>query len=111
MFDSVTVPDENGWAWQKPEDVEKRLDGIRIKHEMTTLGPKFITDESDVIASMEDFVAADSIENIPQTKESSGVAIPIDSEYQYIKCGRGEWTAKTLKDAKQMAIDFAEGVS
>jgi len=28
-----------------------------------------------------------------------------------IKCGRGEWTAKTLDDAKQMAIDFNEGVS
>lgn len=28
-----------------------------------------------------------------------------------VKCGRGEWTAKTLDDAKQMAIDFAEGVS
>ena len=25
--------------------------------------------------------------------------------------GRGEWTAKTLLDARQMAIDFAEGVS
>lgn len=25
--------------------------------------------------------------------------------------GRGEWTAKTIEDAKQMAIDFAEGVS
>lgn len=25
--------------------------------------------------------------------------------------GRGEWEAKTLDDAKQMAIDFAEGVS
>lgn len=25
--------------------------------------------------------------------------------------GRGEWTAKTLDDAKQMAIDFNEGVS
>jgi hypothetical protein len=24
--------------------------------------------------------------------------------------GRGEWTAKTLEDAKQMAIDFAESV-
>jgi len=26
------------------------------------------------------------------------------------KCGRGEWTAGTLKDAKQMACDFAESV-
>lgn len=29
----------------------------------------------------------------------------------YPKWGRGEWTAKTLDDAKQMAIDFAAGVS
>ena len=28
-----------------------------------------------------------------------------------MKCGRGEWIAKTLKEAKQMAIDFNEGVS
>lgn len=27
------------------------------------------------------------------------------------KWGRGEWTAKTIEDAKQMAADFAEGVS
>jgi len=27
------------------------------------------------------------------------------------RTGRGEWTAKTLDDAKQMAMDFAEGVS
>ena len=25
--------------------------------------------------------------------------------------GRGEWTAETMEDAKQMAIDFSEGVS
>lgn len=28
-----------------------------------------------------------------------------------IKCGRGEWVAKTMEDAKQMAIDFNESVS
>ncbi len=27
------------------------------------------------------------------------------------KWGRGAWTAKTMEDAKQMAIDFADGVS
>ena len=31
--------------------------------------------------------------------------------YSILFCGRGEWTAKTLSDAKQMAIDFNEGVS
>lgn len=28
----------------------------------------------------------------------------------YLKWGRGEWTAQTIEDAKQMAIDFAKGV-
>ena len=27
------------------------------------------------------------------------------------KWGKGEWVAKTLEDAKQMAIDFAQSVS
>ena len=27
------------------------------------------------------------------------------------KLGRGEWVAKTMDDAKQMAVDFSEGVS
>jgi len=29
----------------------------------------------------------------------------------YYKLGRGEWTAKTMDDARQMAVDFNEGVS
>ena len=37
--------------------------------------------------------------------ESSGV------EHHIIKVGRGEWTAETLADAKQMAIDFARSVN
>jgi hypothetical protein len=32
------------------------------------------------------------------------------SEYPE-KWGKGEWTAKTIEDAKQMAIDFARSVS
>lgn len=31
--------------------------------------------------------------------------------YRYEKFGRGEWVAKTLEDARQMASDFAEGVA
>lgn len=40
--------------------------------------------------------------------EVTGQAAP---EYQHVDLGRGEWTAETLEDCKQMAIDFAEGVS
>ena len=31
-------------------------------------------------------------------------------DWHYV-LGKGEWTAETMEDAKQMAIDFAEGVS
>ena len=34
-----------------------------------------------------------------------------DDTWGPFKYGRGKWTAKTLSDAKQMAIDFAESVS
>lgn len=34
-----------------------------------------------------------------------------DNAYVERKCGRGEWTAKTLDDAYQMACDFADDVS
>jgi hypothetical protein len=36
----------------------------------------------------------------------NGVFSPLPDEW-----GKGEWTATTLEEAKQMAIDFAEGVS
>jgi len=31
--------------------------------------------------------------------------------YSVVKCGKGAWKADTLEDAKQMAIDFANGVA
>lgn len=34
-----------------------------------------------------------------------------DHEYDPDNFGRGEWVAETMEDAKQMAIDFNEGVS
>jgi hypothetical protein len=30
---------------------------------------------------------------------------------QTVHCGKGEWTANTLDDAKQMAIDFADAIA
>lgn len=43
-------------------------------------------------------------------KKMRGQISGVFSEYPE-KWGKGEWTAKTLDDAKQMAIDFANGVS
>ena len=47
--------------------------------------------------------------------DPSAVDIPeenlFEKDYSIVECGRGEWTAETLADAKQMAIDFNEEVS
>lgn len=88
LYDSVCLPDEDGFAWQKPENVEKLENGIRIRHRMVDLG------EPD--------------ENGRYLPERS---TEVEPEYQIIEVGRGEWTATTLEEAKQMAIDFANGVS
>lgn len=40
-----------------------------------------------------------------------GTSSSSDHEYDANNFGRGEWTAETMEDAKQMAIDFNEGVS
>ena len=35
----------------------------------------------------------------------------IEQKYSPLFLGKGEWTAETMEDAKQMAIDFAQSVS
>lgn len=69
--------------------------GIRILHTPMKLP----------MATMKDLPEAlDDLESLPvETVFADAVSVR--------KCGRGEWEAKTLDDAKQMAIDFAEGVS
>ena len=49
---------------------------------------------------------AHSTPNAEARGRIDGVECGYPKEY-----GRGEWTAETLADARQMAIDFAEGVS
>ena len=50
----------------------------------------------------------------PMTDELGGmicVGEATEPEPLLIKTGKGVWTARTLEDAKQMAIDFANGVA
>lgn len=46
-----------------------------------------------------------------KTEEAKCEWTQAELSYYTIEVGRGEWTAETLDDAKQMAIDFAKGVS
>lgn len=102
LFKNVTEKDKDGWQWHEPENVELMEDGVRIKVGMVKqrgnqepLTSKNIADKCDVIMDTE------------------GKTIdyePCEPDYFEIKCGRGEWKAKNLDDAKQMAIDFADGI-
>jgi len=46
-----------------------------------------------------------------RNKKLRGTTQHINWYYEHKNPGRGEWVAKTMEDAKQMAIDFNEGVS
>ena len=52
-----------------------------------------------------------TIEHTPDEPEGELTAGNPQKDYHTIEVGRGEWTATTLDEAKQMAIDFARGVS
>lgn len=60
---------------------------------------------------------ADSIEHALDLMESENFTKGMKdtdinkNNFSIIKCGRGEWVAETMEDAKQMAIDFNESVS
>ena len=70
--------------------------GIRILHTPITL---------PVAASLDEL--EDAIDGDATLKEET----LFEDAVSVIKCGRGEWVAQTMEDAKQMAIDFNEGVS
>lgn len=72
--------------------------GIRILHSPQIIPMAEIIDE-----------ALESIEN-DEIGSLEAVDMAKDA-YSVVKCGRGEWTAETLEDAKQMAKDFNRGVS
>jgi hypothetical protein len=70
--------------------------GIRILH--TPINLPMASSLEEVIDSLDD----------PSTLPTETI---FKDAWSIQKCGRGEWTAETLEDAKQMAIDFAEGVA
>jgi hypothetical protein len=55
-------------------------------------------------------ITADYTDDVPNEK-LRGTQYRCFWPYHNENFGRGEWTAETLEDARQMACDFAEGVS
>jgi hypothetical protein len=54
---------------------------------------------------------AESVEDIFDDDVACEEVDIYEGKFTVRKCGRGEWTAETMEDAKQMAIDFANGVA
>ena len=47
----------------------------------------------------------------PEVKAHECEYVEAESEFRTVNIGKGEWTAKTLEDAKEMAIAFRNGIS
>ncbi|MEM9085340.1 MAG: hypothetical protein AAGB23_05405 [Pseudomonadota bacterium] len=111
--DCAYVPDnpeeliEEHANWLDGKDAEQRRaecqiledrSGIRILH-----SPFLI----EAVASIDDLAAAmEGEDHETETVDLHGGENAVSIQ----KCGRGEWVAQNLEDAKQMAIDFAESV-
>lgn len=75
--------------------------GIRILHT-----PLIVPMASSIEEALEAFDSDTS-----ELKQVDLKQIDLNPGYTIVKCGRGEWTAKTLEDAKEMACDFAKEIA
>jgi len=84
-----------------PDDVEELAKGDEEWNESVEI----IDDETIRVSILK--------RDIAETEEEASLILKEteDVESYEVKTGRGEWTAKTLDDARQMAIDFANGVA
>lgn len=73
------------------------------------------TNVSAIPATNEDGILGAQVtwEYVPEFVPNKNLHGTIGETFVYppTKYGKGEWTVKTLEEAKEMAIDFAEGVS
>lgn len=95
LFTEATEKDEDGYAWQKPENV-------RILNDPTH--------EYDSRRGIEIFHPMTRHTTVSKDGELGGWT-KAEPDIQFVACGRGEWTARNMQDALEMARDFAEGVS
>jgi hypothetical protein len=99
---TVTKDDCGYFPTNKQDYIDSYIEFWTDVDNHKTVSVEDITEEGfNIVFNYNDTVPNESIRNT------------ISSVYQEFpkQWGRGEWTAKTMDDAKQMAIDFCEGVS
>lgn len=93
------ISDESAKLHREECQVLEDRTGIRILH--APLKIPLATSIDDLVDAMEGETAI----------ELEEVDLYEDTPFTIQKCGRGEWVAETMEDAKQMATDFANGVA
>ncbi len=95
-------------AYSAPDKDAAREDAIRFwsdDHHENVMADDGQLDEDGRLYFNVEWRTSKSVKNKKLRDQISGC-----KHYANEKFGAGEWTAKTLEDAKQMACDFAEGV-
>lgn len=96
---------KKGDCGYNPDNKETFLEGLK-RGEEKTHKTEYIVKEDGVLCKST-FLGYD--EDFSQDKFIGNIS---EQLYNYPeKWGKGEWTAETIEDAKQMAIDFARSVS
>ena len=100
---------KKGDCGYKPFDKQDFLeDCVRFwedeKYHVETTAKEFV-DHDGANGVLVSYTYNDKVKNEKLRGSMSSVFTQYPDEF-----GKGEWTAKTLDDAKQMAIDFADGV-
>ncbi len=91
--------------YRAPNEEDEIEDAIRFWSDLHHINVR-----AEKIKDGEIEVTWDYDDEVPNEKLRGTISGTI-YHYDHKKFGNGEWTAKTMEDAKQMAIDFNEGVS
>jgi len=87
------------------EQIQRALDECKILEDKTGIRILHTPTYMPMAAS------AEELADVLDSGDISALPIvDIAPTFTIVKCGRGEWEAKTTEDAKQMAIDFANSV-
>ncbi len=104
LSDDILYPD--------PERRKAEAAKLRAQCEILPRGRGIRINDPGIIAEA---VVFDRMEDALAALDAEESAAPepvqlLPAHQRVVLCGRGEWTAQTLDDAKQMACDFAESV-
>jgi hypothetical protein len=95
-----------------PEELLRELQPPEIEEGSDlSYSTKYIIRGNTVVGLYESVALKPANHNEPEGQLIEDVSQERKVEEFIYECGRGEWIAESFEDAKQMAIDFAEGVS